>query len=148
MVGSFALYAVSTKATLYFGATTIDGAGLLFNASWIAKLVRRRRLTAAGALEAKRWAAFRRYLTDFPRLEDDPAGSVELWERHLVYAIAFGQASRVLGEAQLHRLEGLSGSPIFWLGLRSQDEGGFALVPESQGSRGGRARVRLARMGR
>jgi uncharacterized membrane protein len=148
MVGSFALYTVSTKATLYFGATTIDGAALLFHASWITKLVRRRRRTAAGALEAKRWAAFRRYLKDFPRLEDDPAGSVALWERHLVYAIAFGEADRVLGEAQLHRLEGLSGSPIFWLGLHSQADGNLALVPEQEGSRIGRARVRLARMGR
>jgi uncharacterized membrane protein len=117
MVGSWLLYTVSAKATLYFGAATIEGAMLLFHASWITKLVRRRRRTAKGQLEAKRWEAFRRYLTDFPRFADAPAGSLQLWESYLVYAIAFGLAHRVVDGAELYRLELLSGSPIFWLGL-------------------------------
>ena len=121
MAGTALLYPLSTSATFYFGATAFDGAVLLFYASGIAKLVRRRRRTATGQLEAKRWEAFRRYLTDFPRLRETPAASLELWEEHLVYAIAFGRAQRVLEGAALYRLEPLSGSPLFWLGLETSD---------------------------
>jgi uncharacterized membrane protein len=124
MAGTALLYPLSTTATFYFGATAFDGALVLFYASGIAKLVRRRRRTVAGQLEARRWEAFRRYLTDFPRLQESPAASLELWEQHLVYAIAFGRAQRVLEGAALYRLEMLSGSPMFWLGLETQDTDG------------------------
>jgi uncharacterized membrane protein len=117
MAGSGLLYPVSRTATFYFGATMIEGAFVLFHASWITKLVRRRRRTLAGTLEAERWEAFRRYLTDFPRLRDVPAATVTLWESYLVYAISFGLARRVLAGAELYRLEELSRSPVFWLGL-------------------------------
>ena len=121
MAGTALLYPLSTTATFYFGATAFDSALVLFYASGVAKLVRRRRRTAEGQLEARRWQAFRRYLTDFPRLRESPAASLELWEQHLVYAIAFGQARRVLEGAALYRLEMLSGSPLFWLGLERSD---------------------------
>ena len=119
IVGTALLYPLSTMATFYFGATAFDGALVLLYASGIAKLARRRRRTAEGQLEARRWEAFRRYLTDFPRLREAPAASLELWEQHLVYAIAFGRAERVLEGAALYRLEMLSGSPMFWLGLET-----------------------------
>jgi uncharacterized membrane protein len=146
MAGTWLLYSVSTRATFYFGATMIDGTGLLFHASWIAKLVRRRRRTEEGQLEARRWQAFRRYLTDFPNLRDAPAMSLELWERYLVYAIAFGLAHRVLDGTRLYRLEGLAGSPIFWLGLETAPQDGRAdvytrLAPASTRSRAGRLLV-------
>jgi uncharacterized membrane protein len=131
MAGSWLLYSVSSKATLYFGAATIEGAMILFHASWITKLVRRRRRTAEGQLETRRWEAFRRYLNDFPRFGDAPAGSLPLWEGYLVYAIAFGLADRVLAGAQLYRLELLSGSPIFWLGLHGTERGADAYTRSS-----------------
>jgi Predicted membrane protein (DUF2207) C-terminal domain len=118
MVGSGLLYPASRTATFYYGATMIDGAAVLFHASWITKLIRRRRRTPEGQLEAKRWEAFRRYLTDFPRLRDAPAATLELWESYLVYAIALGIADRVLAGAEAYRLEELSRSPVFWLGLQ------------------------------
>jgi len=118
MIGAWLLYSSSKSAAFYYGATTIDGAAVLFHASWIAKLVRRRRRTAAGQLEARRWEAFRSYLSDFPRLGETPAPALELWNELLVYAIAFGLADRVLASAALYRLDMLSGSPIVWLGLQ------------------------------
>ena len=66
-----------------------------------------RRRTRDGQLEAQRWEAFRRYLSDFPRLDDAPPATLELWERFLVYGIAFGIAERVLQGAQLHMPEEL-----------------------------------------
>ncbi len=67
-----------------------------------------RRRTRAGQEEAERWDAFRRYLSDFPRLQEAPPATLELWERFLVYGIAFGIAERVLQGAQLHMPEALA----------------------------------------
>ena len=53
MAGTALLYPLSTKATFYFGATAFDGALVLFYASGIAKLVRRRRRTADGTAGSK-----------------------------------------------------------------------------------------------
>ena len=66
--------------------------------------------------EAERWEAFRRYLTDFPRLQEAPPATLELWERFLVYGIAFGIAERVLQGAHLHMPEELHDqSSIYWI---------------------------------
>jgi uncharacterized membrane protein len=143
MTGAWLFYAVSRTATFYYGAAMIEGAAVLFHASWITKLVRRRRLTPEGKLEAQRWVAFRRYLSDFPRLGEAPAASVELWERHLVYAIAFGLARRVLAGAALYRLEELSRSPIFWLGLEGREDAYAGLAPDVVPSRARRVRAAL-----
>ena len=55
-----------------------------------------RRRSREAEVEAERWQAFRRYLTDFPRLAEAPPATLALWERYLVYGIAFGIADRVL----------------------------------------------------
>ena len=83
-----------------------------------AALTRRlwRRRTPEAETEAERWEAFRRYLTDFPRLDEAPPASLALWERYLVYGIAFGIADRVLQAAHLHMPEALAqASTIYWI---------------------------------
>src|SRR5215207_3454649 len=60
------------------------------------------RRTPKGALLHARWQAFRRYLSDFSRLEDSPPASLALWEQFLVYGIALGVAEQVLEAARLH----------------------------------------------
>ena len=71
---------------------------------------------AGGAGEAERWEAFRRYLTDFPRLQEAPPATLALWERYLVYGIAFGIAERVLQAAHLAMPEELAqASTIYWI---------------------------------
>ena len=110
------------------------------------------RRTKDGELEAQRWDAFRRYLTDFPRLEDAPPATLELWERYLVYGIAFGIAERVLQGAQLHMPEELhDASTIYWIsptatsarrpdarsGSRDLARASAALAPRLGGSGGG-----------
>ena len=75
-----------------------------------------RRRSRGGRTEAERWEAFRRYLTDFPRLQEAPPATLELWERFLVYGIAFGIAERVLQGAHLHMPEELAtASSIYWI---------------------------------
>jgi uncharacterized membrane protein len=143
MAGAWIAYGFSRTATFYYGAAMIDGAALLFHASWLTKLVRRRRLTPEGKLEAQRWQAFRRYLTDFPRLGEAPAASIELWERHLVYAIAFGLARRVLAAAAVYRLEELSRSPLFWLSLEGREDAYAGVADGVVPSRARRMRAAL-----
>jgi len=79
-----------------------------------AKLWRRR--TPAAQEEAQRWEAFRRYLHDFPRLEDAPAATLGLWESYLVYGIAFGIAEQVLKGAHLYMPPELQKeSSVYWI---------------------------------
>ena len=108
-----------------------------------------RRRSRAGEVEAERWEAFRRYLTDFPRLQEAPPATLALWERLLVYGIAFGIADRVLQAAHLAMPEEIAkASSIYWIsnggelgtGATSMGIGdlasgfGSALAPPSSGS--------------
>jgi uncharacterized membrane protein len=103
-------------------------------------------------LEAERWHAFRRYLTDFPRLQDAAPATLTLWERYLVYGIAFGIAERVLQAAHLQMPQELHDqSSIYWispngslgggasaLGISDLSAGfGSALAPPSTGGSSG-----------
>ena len=88
------------------GICLIVNAALLGAALVFGRRMWRRRSPPAQA-EAERWDAFRRYLTDFPRLQEAPPATLALWERFLVYGIAFGIAERVLQGAQIHMPEAL-----------------------------------------
>ncbi|MDK1103311.1 MAG: DUF2207 domain-containing protein [Actinomycetota bacterium] len=106
------------------GGTTMAlliAVGALIGAIVLTVIVSFRRVrvkrTKKGALEAARWAAFKRYLADFSRLAEAPVISLELWDRYLVYAITFGVAEEVLEQARLHAPPELEGaSSIYWFG--------------------------------
>ena len=99
---------------LAIGICMAVNAAALFFAFLHAKVWRRR--TKAGQTEAERWQAFRHYLTDFPRLKDAPPATLQLWEKFLVYGIAFGIAERVLQGAQLRMPKELHDqSRIYWI---------------------------------
>ena len=132
------------------GACAIANAALLVIGLTRVRMWRRR--SKAGQTEAERWDAFRRYLTDFPRLQEAPPATLELWERFLVYGIAFGIAERVLQGAHLHMPEELHDqSSIYWisptgdlgsgpsaLAIGDLSSGfGSALTPPSSGGGGG-----------
>jgi uncharacterized membrane protein len=132
-----------------FGICLLVSAAIIAVGLYKVRLWRRR--TAEAQTEAERWEAFRRYLTDFPRLDIAPPASLELWERLLVYGIAFGIAERVLEAAHLHMPEELhQASSIYWispngdlgsgpsaLGIGDLSAGfGSALAPPSSGSGG------------
>src|SRR5581483_3261765 len=75
-----------------------------------------RRRSPAAEAEAERWEAFRRYLPDFPRLQEAPPATLSLWEQLLVYGIAFGIADRVLQAAHLSMPKELAeSSSIYWI---------------------------------
>ena len=110
---------------------------------------------AAGQTEAERWDAFRRYLTDFPRLQEAPPATLALWERYLVYGIAFGIAERVLQGAQIHMPEALhQASTIYWIspsgdlgsGVTSLSIGDLPPASEARWRRRTRARWRRRRL--
>jgi uncharacterized membrane protein len=73
------------------------------------------RLSPEGALLAARWRAFRRYLSDFSRMEEAPPMSLPLWEEYLVYGVALGVATEVLVAARFVAPEALvETSQIYW----------------------------------
>ena len=150
-IHNFQSFAPSWKYVLFiaFGACLVVDAAVLLIAGRNVRLWRRR--SPEAEQEAERWEAFRRYLTDFPRLQDAPPASIELWESYLVYGIAFGIAERVLQGAQLYMPEALhQASSIYWisptgdlgsgpsaLGISDLSSGfGSALAPPSSGSHG------------
>ena len=48
-----------------------------------------------------RWGAFAHWTEDFPRLDDDPPATLELWKRILVYGVAFGTADRMIKSGRI-----------------------------------------------
>jgi uncharacterized membrane protein len=133
------------------GVAAFINAAVIFGALTQRRLWRRR--SRAGEEEAERWEAFRRYLTDFPRLQEAPPATLALWERLLVYGIAFGIAERVLQAAHLAMPEAMAqASSIYWISGGGGNLGsgptslaigdlasgfGSALAPPSSGSGGG-----------
>jgi uncharacterized membrane protein len=113
----------------------------------------RTRRTKEGAMEAERWMAFRRYLSDFSRLEEAPPISLALWDKFLVYAISLGVAEQVLEQARLHAPQELhQTSSLYWyghygygggptqnafVGLESALSGAFTPPSSSSGGGGG-----------
>ena len=59
------------------------------------------RWTPEGRLYYKKWANFKKYLTDFSALKEHPPESIELWDSYLVYATALGVAEEVLKNMSL-----------------------------------------------
>jgi uncharacterized membrane protein len=54
-----------------------------------------KRLDPAARERGAKWASFKRWTDDFPRLDDDPPATLKLWRGILVYAVAFGTAEKV-----------------------------------------------------
>ena len=139
----------SDVVLLALAVAAFVNAAVLLGASTRRKLWRRRSKDAA--VEAERWDAFRRYLQDFPRLQEAPPATLELWERLLVYGIAFGIAERVLQAAHIAMPEAMAqASSVYWIsgqgnlgsGASALSIGdlasgfGSALAPPSSGSGG------------
>ncbi|MHC1754751.1 MAG: DUF2207 domain-containing protein [Methanosarcina sp.] len=59
------------------------------------------RWTPEGRLYYKRWANFKKYLTDFSALKEHPPESIKIWDSYLVYATALGVAEEVLKNMSL-----------------------------------------------
>jgi uncharacterized membrane protein len=60
-----------------------------------------KRLASANRERAAKWEAFERWTHDFPRLEDDPPATLQLWKRILIYGVAFGTADRMIKSGRI-----------------------------------------------
>lgn len=60
-----------------------------------------KRLALDARQRSARWQAFERWTRDFPRLDDDPPATLELWRRILVFAVAFGTAERIVKSGRI-----------------------------------------------
>ncbi len=54
------------------------------------------RWSREGALEFKRWQAFRRFISDFSLMREAPSILLHIWDRYLVYAVVLGVAEELL----------------------------------------------------
>jgi hypothetical protein len=99
---------------LVFAAVTVinvseDGGFLLPAAVGVVTFVvvimwprkRLRRMTPEHGMRSAQWRSFARWTEDFPRLEDDPPATLELWKRILVYGVAFGTAERMIASGRI-----------------------------------------------
>lgn len=59
-------------------------------------LYNKKQRTESGALEYKKWKAFKNFLNDFGRFHDKEVSEVTLWEKYLVYATLFGCSKKIL----------------------------------------------------
>jgi len=60
-----------------------------------------RRRSRQGALQFRKWKAFRRFLTHFSQIDKAELPSVILWEHYLVYAITLGVAKEAIDQLKL-----------------------------------------------
>ncbi|MDX6652779.1 MAG: hypothetical protein QOJ38_1560 [Solirubrobacterales bacterium] len=110
-----------------------------------------RRLAPEYRERSARWQAFSRWTADFPRLDDDPPATLDLWKRILVFGVAFGTADRMIASGRIPApvLESAGNSGWAYLALNNQlamssftgasFSSGFAsqVAPESSGGGGG-----------
>lgn len=79
----------------------------------------------AGAEAAAKAEGLKRYLKDFSNLEEAPVGHLILWERYLVFAVAFGVADELLHGLQT-KLPSVAQDPAFgvwYVGPRGHFDG-------------------------
>jgi uncharacterized membrane protein len=143
-VGSAVLAMLSKSGVALFGvaaavATFAVGATVLRNR------------TQAGAEAYAKAAGLKRYIKDFSQLADAPVGHLILWERFLVYSVAFGVSAELMrglavrlpqvmndptfttwyGGADMHRFDGFSSIGTQTAAVVA------AAIPNSSGAGGG-----------
>jgi len=77
----------------------------------------KRRSNEAAELHAQ-YAALKRYMKDFGRMQEKPPDAVVLWEQFLVYAVVFGIADQVVKDMQMRIpevLEDPAFGRMYWL---------------------------------
>ncbi len=154
-LGALALLVVGMAATSVVVAV-VSGSGLAWLgvgaaiATFAVSLAALRNRTQAGAEAHAKATGLKRYIEDFSQLADAPVGHLILWERFLVYAVAFG-VSGALVRGLAARLPQVMNDPSFttWYVGGTQHFYGFdhlgvqtaavvtAAIPNSTGSGGG-----------
>ncbi|MCB0878870.1 MAG: DUF2207 domain-containing protein, partial [Thermoleophilia bacterium] len=93
--------------------------------------------------EAAQWTAYRDFLEAYGDMGDEQTASIELWERHLVYAIAFGCADDILSAVRPEGIEmdpdaaTLGAMQVYTFHTFSSGIAARAPEPSSGGSGGG-----------
>jgi uncharacterized membrane protein YgcG len=70
------------------------------------------RWRAEARSDAARWTAYRDFLDRYGDMGDEQTASIEIWERHLVYAIAFGCAEDILNAVRPEGASDLADSSL------------------------------------
>ena len=83
----------------WFAAAAIGAVGVAIVALWPSR--RLKRLAPQYRERSSQWESFSRWTDDFPRLDDDPPATLELWKRILIYGVAFGTADRMIKSGRI-----------------------------------------------
>lgn len=59
------------------------------------------KLTQKGIDEKEQWKAFKKYMEEFSLLKDKEVPALEIWEKYLVYATAFGISKKVMKQLKI-----------------------------------------------
>lgn len=92
-----------------------------------------KRLDPASRERHARWRAFERWTDDFPRLDDDPPATLDLWRRILVYAVAFGTAERVIASGRIPAPVIEESSSMYLWTATSFNSAGSGITPSFNG---------------
>ena len=83
----------------WFVTAVIGAVGVAIVAFWPSR--RLKRLAPEYRERAAKWESFQRWTDDFPRLDDDPPATLQLWKRILIYGVAFGTADRMIKSGRI-----------------------------------------------
>ncbi len=92
--------AFSVNDTSGLLTTSLFAGAVLLVIFGIVAAVSLRRWDAGKLLNAKRWEAYRKFLSDFSLMRESPAEHYKLWDYHFVYATALGVSKQYLKNLQ------------------------------------------------
>jgi hypothetical protein len=107
--GFLALGVIAAFAVLTIAYISVEEKFLLPVALGILTLIgifavpsrRLRRIDRVHRERSAKWSAFAHWTEDFPRLQDDPPQTLELWKRIMVYGVVFGTAERMIKSGRI-----------------------------------------------
>lgn len=94
-LGSGTLAFFILERATFLGLNLFAAAAVLVGLG-ITAAVSLKRWNAAKLLNAERWQAYRRFLSDFSVMEEAPAEHYKLWDYHFIYATALGVSKQYL----------------------------------------------------
>lgn len=101
MTGGFVLWGILENAYLLIGVIPFI---LLLIINLILKSIELSRMnvfTQEGVNESEKWKGLKKYMEEFSMLDKREVPEIEIWEKFLVYATAFGIADKVLKQLKI-----------------------------------------------
>ena len=103
LIGFFIGLTFNVRSIIFTGSISLSCLILLVS---YMKTIKRRSIK--GNEDYLRWAAFKRFLSEFSHFEDYPMPGIIVWEHYMVYAVSFGIADLVEKQLKLKFKDGIT----------------------------------------